>query len=245
MKHSDFASSSGGVPSTRGPSALRVVTGLVFVAAVASPLFNLDAKDSFPISTYPMFAGKKERLQIVEAVGIDARGQAHTLTPQLIADDDEPMQAIATIRQSIEGGPATARALCKRVAKRVAEASQGSNASGADRNDNPQRPSRSGKGIDTQEGPKQASSARPSSAGASRHRATEYAHVEQVQLRIRLVHPIAYYTQAENDPKPIKRSDGRVFARCPVIRPSLPSSRTRRPRNTNHDGPGASFSRSR
>ena len=93
--------------------------GLGVVALSASPLLRDPDRDSYPLSTYPMFARPRGKpwLSIVE--GLDARGAAVRLSPELVAND-EVMQAAATVRRAVQGGPVALARLCGEVAARVA-----------------------------------------------------------------------------------------------------------------------------
>ena len=93
--------------------------GLTLVALSASPLLLPPDDDSYPLSTYPMFARPRGKpwLSIVE--GVDAAGGAVRLTPSLIAHG-EVMQAAATVRRAVREGPLAMEQLCTTVAERVA-----------------------------------------------------------------------------------------------------------------------------
>ena len=92
----------------------------VFIGAVVFPAFQDPPKDSFPLSTYPMFSGSKPRVTLNEVLGEDARGKDYILEPELIAESGEPMQVIATLRRVIEGGWRMRSDFCKAVASRIA-----------------------------------------------------------------------------------------------------------------------------
>lgn len=97
-----------------------LVVTLVMLGAVLWPLTRHPAwGDSFPLSTYPMFAtrraGAKLYLEYLVATAPD--GARRHVPPRLIANA-EVMQAIVTVQQSVRRGEAMV--LCKRVAPRVA-----------------------------------------------------------------------------------------------------------------------------
>jgi hypothetical protein len=93
-------------------------------AAVVSPVLRAPEHDSFPLSTYPMFAFARSRVEPVStAVAIDRAGHEHFLTPELVARTDEPVQAVATVDRAVSGG--TADRLCREIARRVARARPG------------------------------------------------------------------------------------------------------------------------
>ena len=95
----------------------------VLFAAAGHPLW-LDPLegDDFPASTYPMFADDVGRTtSVVRAVAVDRDGGETTIPAGLIANQ-EPMQALETIRKAAGAGPREARALCSAIAGRLHEA---------------------------------------------------------------------------------------------------------------------------
>jgi hypothetical protein len=86
------------------------------LAAVISPA--LRNHDSFPLSTYPMYAGTRGRaVSIATAVGVDAAGRTHYLSLSSIADTDDPLIAESAVRRAINSGQAGA--LCAQIAARL------------------------------------------------------------------------------------------------------------------------------
>ncbi len=93
----------------------------LFAVAVLSPLMRNPARDSFPLSDYPMFSQRLSPTNSIDAViGRDRSGARHLLSPQFIADSDEVMIALGTLMGIIDAGEAAARDLCLSVAERVA-----------------------------------------------------------------------------------------------------------------------------
>ena len=94
--------------------------GLGIVALSAVPGFRDPDEDSYPLSTYPMFARPrgKPRLSIVE--GVDTAGAAVRLSPELVVVHDEVMQAAATVRRAVRDGVPALQRLCAEVAGRTA-----------------------------------------------------------------------------------------------------------------------------
>lgn len=92
--------------------------GLGMVALTASAGLRAPRDDSYPLSTYPMFARPRGKplLRYVEA--LDADGRATRIPPELVAHD-EVMQAVVTVRRAVEGGPEAMSALCARIAHAV------------------------------------------------------------------------------------------------------------------------------
>lgn len=87
----------------------------LLLAALAWPAVAPNEVDDLPLSGYPMFARERSsvsRFQVV--VHVDDEGVEHRLDPHEIADTDQPMQAVMTIRQAIADG--TAVELCERIA---------------------------------------------------------------------------------------------------------------------------------
>jgi len=79
---------------------------------------NLGA-DSFPLSTYPMFARPKARVaEVTSALAIAGTGTSTPVPPRYIANT-ETMQAIATLRAAVADGPAASLALCSAIAGRL------------------------------------------------------------------------------------------------------------------------------
>jgi hypothetical protein len=81
------------------------------------------ADDSYPLSTYPMFARVVEKRVIVFADGVTSDSESRRLGPELVAND-EPMQAQRTLRLAATSGRKALRMLCGRIAERVAKRSE-------------------------------------------------------------------------------------------------------------------------
>lgn len=99
------------------------LTALV-IAAVLYPLSFDKREDSFPLSSYPMFARFHPKPTLNEYYLVAAsRGDApefrRSVPPELIANS-EVLQAQATIRGAVRRGPRAMKALCAEVAARVA-----------------------------------------------------------------------------------------------------------------------------
>ncbi len=92
--------------------------GLGATAAVLSPLVTA-AGDSFPISTYPMFARPRGQPTLYAAIARATDGSEQRLTPSLIGSA-EVLQAKVLITRSVEQGPAATLALCQGIAGRIA-----------------------------------------------------------------------------------------------------------------------------
>ena len=76
------------------------------VLAMLTPVLSDPPRDSYPLSTYPMFAAVREtEVSVPHAVMIDADGDESFVPPVLVAND-EVLQAQATIRQALRHGDA-------------------------------------------------------------------------------------------------------------------------------------------
>ncbi|HEX5660381.1 MAG TPA: hypothetical protein VFX59_24465 [Polyangiales bacterium] len=93
--------------------------GLGMVALVAAPGFGDPGDDSYPLSTYPMFARPRGKplLSFVEGV---TDGEPVRLPPEIVAHN-EVMQAAATVKRAVMAGPEALDRLCTRVAEDVAK----------------------------------------------------------------------------------------------------------------------------
>ena len=98
---------------------LRTVFGVAVVVFAAAPISRKATDDSFPFSTYPMFARVLAKPVLTFAEGVTDTGQVVRLAPELIAND-EPMQAMRTLRLSANAGQRSLKSLCRSIASRVA-----------------------------------------------------------------------------------------------------------------------------
>jgi hypothetical protein len=90
----------------------------MIVAPAALMIPAVSGKDSFPVSTYPMYAflrSPSDRFQAV--LGVDSAGVTRPLPMGLVADTNDPLIAESLIAQAI--GTESAARLCERVAARV------------------------------------------------------------------------------------------------------------------------------
>jgi hypothetical protein len=93
------------------------------LVAVMAPAFGDPAADSYPLSTYPMFARPKAKTFIAFAEGIDDKGHGTRLGPELVANG-EVMQASHTLHRAIRGGSERLAHVCARIADGVASDSR-------------------------------------------------------------------------------------------------------------------------
>jgi len=95
-----------------------VVAAVIAAVLVVAPVFRQPPRDSFPLSTYPMFATDRGPVAAVNTVlAIDANGATHTLSPEIIGGSDEVILAAATVTRAIREG--SAEALCRTAAERA------------------------------------------------------------------------------------------------------------------------------
>ena len=99
--------------------------GAALTMAVLLPLAGDPRADSFPFSTYPMFAGRQSsEATIPHAVVIAANGDRSPLPPVAVAND-EVIQAFETLRQAVRQGPDATARLCTRAADWYAGRAEG------------------------------------------------------------------------------------------------------------------------
>ncbi|MDC0716291.1 hypothetical protein [Nannocystis bainbridge] len=97
------------------------LVGLVLVGLSLSPMLRPLGYDSFPFSSFPMFAhGRKDAVTNVHrAVAVGPDGAKVSLPPRALGSD-EVLQADVTLRHAIRRGKKASAALCRTVARRIA-----------------------------------------------------------------------------------------------------------------------------
>ena len=96
----------------------RPVAAAALVVAVALPAVTGD--DSFPLSTYPMYASDRDRVAtIATASAVDADGRPVRLSIGQIAATDDPLIAASRVANAITAGRADD--LCRTIAARAPE----------------------------------------------------------------------------------------------------------------------------
>jgi hypothetical protein len=98
--------------------------GLGLTLLVAAPGLGDPRWDSYPLSTYPMFARPRGRPTLHFAEAVDAKGKRLRVPPELVANQ-EVMQAAATVKRAVQAGPAAMEPLCERIASRWSDAEHG------------------------------------------------------------------------------------------------------------------------
>ena len=94
------------------------VVSVCAVALVFSPVLRPGQRDSYPLSTYPMFSYDRGReSSLPTAVGVTADGVLLRLSPELISGGYEPVRAFATVEASIANGDTDV--LCAEIAERT------------------------------------------------------------------------------------------------------------------------------
>jgi hypothetical protein len=96
---------------------LAAVASIVLVAAAASPVLRDPADDSFPLSTYPMFAHERERtFTVAYPIGRTGEGARRVLEPRFVGTT-EVLQALTVVDDALASGDGDA--LCARIARAV------------------------------------------------------------------------------------------------------------------------------
>lgn len=97
--------------------AIGYVVTLGATLAVLSPLLPGSA-DSFPLSTYPMFAAARGQPTLFAVVGTARDGSERRLPAALVASG-EVLQTKVLIQRTVERGPGAIAELCRRTAAKV------------------------------------------------------------------------------------------------------------------------------
>lgn len=98
--------------------ALAFTWGLGLVLVVASPIFRDPLQDSFPLSTFPMFAEPLQNPAFYSAEGVRPDRTRVMVAPELIANG-AAMQAVQTMQGAHGQGRKALRRLCERIAARA------------------------------------------------------------------------------------------------------------------------------
>ena len=104
-----------------GERAQAWVISIAVLGAVLWPLGWQSGRDSFPLSSYPMFArGRRSaELRAIYAVATDGRGERRYVPPELVANR-EVLQARAVLDRAARAGKQGAAILCGEIADRIA-----------------------------------------------------------------------------------------------------------------------------
>ena len=94
---------------------------IALVGATLAPLARDPDHDSFPLSTYPMFAMRRPTtLTLDYAYGLTATGARRTLSPAAVGTK-EVLQAAAIFERAVHDGPKALVPLCAQIAAHVAD----------------------------------------------------------------------------------------------------------------------------
>lgn len=104
------------------PRWLTLSWGTCLVGLALFPVLKVATDDSFPFSTYPMFAERRERPTLFFAEGVTAERKTVPLPPELVANGPV-MQALGTLSRAAAQGPDATKQLCERIATKVAATS--------------------------------------------------------------------------------------------------------------------------
>lgn len=96
--------------------------GAALLGLTLSPLCRPPSYDSFPFSSYPMFAhGRKDAaFDAYRAVALFPDGARVSLPPRALGTD-EVLQADTSLRLAVRRGKKTSDRLCRQIARRVAD----------------------------------------------------------------------------------------------------------------------------
>ena len=111
------------VPSTASWQRGRATgAGAALLALVLWPLTWPLARDSYPLSNYPMFsiARHARRMSVEHVLAVSANGQRMIVPLQLVASNNV-MHVAMTVGRAAQG-PDSAQQLCEEIAARVAHA---------------------------------------------------------------------------------------------------------------------------
>jgi len=94
---------------------------LVALSALGAVLWPLrsGARDSFPLSTYPMFAKERGTPVLFAVVATTREGKEQSIPAALVASG-EVLQTKVLIQRTVERGRAAVRDLCERTAEKLA-----------------------------------------------------------------------------------------------------------------------------
>jgi hypothetical protein len=99
---------------------IGAVISVVLIGATLEPLLRDPFDDSFPLSTYPMFATKRPTIQTLRYVlGETSDGKRRTLSPSVLGSG-EILQALRIVEHAVGGGRRDMATLCTQIAHRVA-----------------------------------------------------------------------------------------------------------------------------
>lgn len=97
------------------------VVSVLLLGAMLYPLQTEPKRDSFPLSTFPMFSKSRPAfIALDHVVGIGTDGKRTEPIPPEVVFSSEVLQTKVAIRNTVRRGRRASRALCTEVRKRVA-----------------------------------------------------------------------------------------------------------------------------
>jgi hypothetical protein len=106
----------------RTPAFFSYAVAIGVMALTLSPLLP-GSLDSFPLSTYPMFARPRDELTLHALIAVAPDGSEQPIGPELLAGG-EVLQAKALIQNSVARGPRAMAELCELALQRIAAGSK-------------------------------------------------------------------------------------------------------------------------
>jgi len=96
---------------------------IAFLGAVAYPCWWPHGTDSFPLSTFPMFAKPRPvRASVSTVLGVDADGRRTTLSPNIIGGSQWVNLSVRRVNTTIRKGRRASEKLCHDIAARMEDA---------------------------------------------------------------------------------------------------------------------------
>jgi hypothetical protein len=93
---------------------------LLAALVVLLPVLRSPGADSYPLSTYPMFATNRgSQAAIATAIGVDGAGEESRLGARAIGGTDEVILAAVTVSAAVRRGEVAD--LCREIAERLTE----------------------------------------------------------------------------------------------------------------------------
>lgn len=100
-----------------------ILFSLAMVVAMVWPIATSPARDSFPLSNYPMFAtDRPTEASFSTVIEVDADGSTRRLSPRTIGGTDQVIQAAATVAQAVRLDETDQ--LCREILDRVERAAR-------------------------------------------------------------------------------------------------------------------------
>lgn len=115
-------STSDSAPTSAASPLVPWLVGLILLGLTLSPMARPTTYDSFPFSSFPMFAhGRKDAVTSVHRLVAVLPDESTLALPPRLLGSDEVLQVDATLRHAIRAGKRACSKLCRDVARRVAD----------------------------------------------------------------------------------------------------------------------------